>query len=190
VNSIPKFFFLCFLVLNAVFFAETSIQTCPRNEFSALDGLKALKEEARFIPRLKKLFSGKWGGAADFYLQSGIYKIPTALSADLAKINIRVNPNDTERQILARFNPEYCLEQKPETADSDPKELPLNPAQKGPFSRPPAQQQPNSPDQAVPTPSPSGNPALPGKISNLGNLDQLLSGTGQGVSPGSLPPIG
>ncbi|MBT3783850.1 hypothetical protein HOF92_02665, partial [bacterium] len=78
--------------------------------------MKNLRAESRYNPKLKKLFSGKWGTAADFYIRNGQYKIPTSLSAQLAKIKIGVDLKRTERELLRIFDPKGCLQKKPNSS--------------------------------------------------------------------------
>jgi len=112
---------------------------CPRKVFSGRDGLKNLRAETRFNPKLNKLFRGKWGKAADFYIQNGQYRIPTSLSAELARIGVRVDLSRTEKELKANFEPSWCKEpEAPEepvegvlsTSGSEPKP-PSEPARPG-----------------------------------------------------------
>ena len=72
------------------------------------NGLRNLRIEGSYNPKLNALFAKKWASAADFYINNGSFKIPKTLASDLANIGIKVDLSRSEAEILATYDPNWC----------------------------------------------------------------------------------
>lgn len=183
-------FFLA-LVIVVKNHALTSKKLCPRTEFSARNGLKALKEESQLVPSLQNLFSGEWGQAVDFYLQQGVFKIPTGLSQELTKFQITVNSRESEEEILARFDPDYCRNENPPEKEASTEAITQSQIQTLPpplASKPELKPQSNPANEQVPMTITKINEKLPGAGSTI-NLNEIFTNTASGANRDRNPTI-
>ncbi|MEE2923512.1 MAG: CHAP domain-containing protein, partial [bacterium] len=81
----------------------SSISASQTNSFSAIDGIIAFQNRAPKNPTLTTVYS-RWKNAIQFYVASGINRLPNSMISDLRSAGVTVEDNLSQKQIDDSFN--------------------------------------------------------------------------------------